>query len=508
MARLQRAQYKAQYAYLRRRPSFVGPLLLIMTGIVALLLETGRLDAERFWPWYARWWPALLVLIGLGLLAEYFLDRNNPQPGRRSFGGAVWLIVLLSLLGAGSHATRNVWPWPDDYWDHIGENGIWFPMMGEEHVETHTLVKPISSTGTLTIENARGDVSVSTVTGGSADEVRVDARQVVHANSDEAARRDLDATVAQLSSHGPDATLSTSGRDGASVDLKVTVPAGIALVVHTTHGDVAVSGLRRSVEASNSHGSVTLDSLGAGAHVQMDHGDVTAHDLAGDLAIDGRADDVSISGVKGQSLLNGDFFGDTRIDGTGSLVHFHSSRTDLDVPRLGGQLTLDSSDLRLANPSGGLRLSTRAKDVEVTGLTGDAHIENSNGDLEVSAGMPMGNLDLIDHTGSIVVTVPSNASFSVEGSAGEDDDVTSEFPLLNQAGSGRKTLSGQVGQGGPHLQLSTDHGDLTLHRGGPAAPQSAGPPERPERPETPERPERPERHLHSKAGEPLAPTVQ
>jgi DUF4097 and DUF4098 domain-containing protein YvlB len=259
--------------------------------------------------------------------------------------------------------------------------------------------------------------------------------------------------------------------------------------------------VRRNVDVTNAHGDVTIDDIGAGVHIQMDHGDIVARNIEGDLTIDGKADDVSVSQVKGRSLLNGDFFGDTRLEGIGSLVHFHSSRTDLDVPKLGGQMTLDSSALRLVNPSGGVHLITRSKDIEVTGLVGDAHIEDRNGDVELSSAMPVGNLQITDHTGAIKVTLPSNASFSVHGSTGEDDDLTSEFPLTNQSEGGRKTLSGQVGQGGPHLELTTDHGDLTLNRGGERA-------EVPERPEAPEPPEKPERHLHSKGGEPPQPTVQ
>jgi hypothetical protein len=237
----------------------------------------------------------------------------------------------------------------------------------------------------------------------------------------------------------------------------------------------------------------------------MDHGDVIAHNITGDLSIDGKADDISVAQVKGKTLLNGDFFGDTRLEGIGSEVKFHSSRTDLDVPKLGGELTLDSGDLRIRNPSGGLRLTTRSKDVEVTGLVGEAYIEDNNGDVNVTAGLPLGNLVVTDHTGAITVTVPSNASFTVHGSTGGDDEVTSEFPLSNQSSDGRKELSGQVGQGGPRLVLSTDHGDLTLHRGGANVAER---PEAPEKPERPEQPERPARHLNPTDGETPQPTVQ
>ena len=69
-ARAQREQARAQRHYWRhwygyRRASIVGPCLLLAIGIIALLLETGHLSAAQFWTWYARWWPVLLIGVGL-----------------------------------------------------------------------------------------------------------------------------------------------------------------------------------------------------------------------------------------------------------------------------------------------------------------------------------------------------------------------------------------------------------------------------------------------------------
>src|SRR5579875_1051272 len=83
-ARAQRQQWKAQaraqrdyyrqYWHGFRRPSFVGPIVLLAIGILALLLTTNHLDAVVFWSWYAQWWPVILIALGGLLLAEYFLD--------------------------------------------------------------------------------------------------------------------------------------------------------------------------------------------------------------------------------------------------------------------------------------------------------------------------------------------------------------------------------------------------------------------------------------------------
>src|SRR5579872_6506925 len=108
-ARAQRQQWKAQMraqkdyyrSYWRgwHRPTFVGPLILLTIGIIALLMSVGKLDPGEFWGWYARWWPLLLIVMGGLLLAEHFLDWNRPWGGRRSMGGIVWLVILMICLG-------------------------------------------------------------------------------------------------------------------------------------------------------------------------------------------------------------------------------------------------------------------------------------------------------------------------------------------------------------------------------------------------------------------------
>lgn len=71
-----------------RRPSLFGPLLLIGVGLVFLLDQFGYLPID---PWILLWrfWPVILVLVGLDLLL-----------GRRSFIGSM-LGALLPLLLIG-----------------------------------------------------------------------------------------------------------------------------------------------------------------------------------------------------------------------------------------------------------------------------------------------------------------------------------------------------------------------------------------------------------------------
>jgi hypothetical protein len=97
----QRDAARAQRYYRRslRRPSMIGPVVLIVVGVIALLVETNKLNALHLWDWYIHWWPLLLIGVGLLSLGEWWLDGQRGNVGRRSHGGLVALILCLAILG-------------------------------------------------------------------------------------------------------------------------------------------------------------------------------------------------------------------------------------------------------------------------------------------------------------------------------------------------------------------------------------------------------------------------
>jgi DUF4097 and DUF4098 domain-containing protein YvlB len=110
-------------------------------------------------------------------------------------------------------------------------------------------------------------------------------------------------------------------------------------------------------------------------------------------------------------------------------------------------------------------VSARSKDIELTQIAGDAHVEDSNGDVSVTTASPLGNVQIAAHTGDVVVTMPEDASFTVTGSASGDEDIRTDFPLHMTNSDGRQTLDGTVGKGGVRLQLEAEHGNLELRKG-------------------------------------------
>ncbi|HTV81158.1 MAG TPA: DUF4097 family beta strand repeat-containing protein [Acidobacteriaceae bacterium] len=469
-----KAQWHAQKMYYRsywrgwRRPTFVGPVILVGIGVIALLMETGQLDPGEFWGWYAHWWPLLLIGLGGVLLVEYLLDWSRPGIGHRPAGGLFWLVILLICLGWVSRNGRLVGPFA---WEFSGDNNF-FSWMGPEHDNDVQMNYTLSSAKpTVTINGARGDITL----GASADgQLHISAHEVVHRDSTEAAQRVFDELKPNVDLSSGGAVITVPEKDGASVDLTVQMPAASFVNVTDNHGDVIADGLG-SVQVTDNRGDVKLDGISGDAQAHMNHGDFSAHAVQGRVLVDGSGNDVTLSDVQGSAAINGEFFGDIHLEQISGAIHYHSSMTSLDIPRLEGALTLDSGDLNVSKASGPMQISAKSKDIEMTEIAGDANIEDSDGDVNLVTAAPLGNLQVTDSTGDVVVTMPEHAGFSVTGTASSDEDVHTDFPLNIASSGGEQTLEGTVGGGGVHLQLHAEHGDLELRKGADLTLASAPP---------------------------------
>jgi hypothetical protein len=488
----QRDAARAQRYYRRslRRPSMLGPLVLIVVGVVALLVETDKLNAFHVWDWYVRWWPLLLIGVGVLSLGEWWLDGRRGNIGRRSHGGLVALIICLAILGYVFSQTSHLHNM--HLFGHgVDEDDVFAHLFGQEHDADRNLNRQIPAGALVDIQVPHGDV---TVTASGDDQIHVQAHEVVYAANDRDARRNLDALSPQLTVEGKNVTLRSADSNDGRADLTIEIPNGAMPTVTAGHGDVTIEGVAGDGKISADRGDVKVDNLGGGVQVHMGKGDFTAHAVSGELALQGRLDDVSISEVQGKVALDGDFFGDTDLAHIAAPVHFHSSRTNIEVVSIPGDLSIDSGDLQLNNATGPARISTSAKDVECAGILGDLHVEDGDGDISVAAVAPLGTLEIHNRNGAIHLTVPQGAGFQLQATA-RNGNIQSKLDLpVHSAGEG-ESVSGSVGAGGPKIELVADHGDIEITgMEGLAAPPE--PPAAPVPPTPPAPPgSKPMRHL-------------
>jgi DUF4097 and DUF4098 domain-containing protein YvlB len=453
-----KSQRRDQRYYWRsmHRPSIVGPVILLSFGIIALLITSGKLSAPYFWDWFIRWWPVLLVGVGLVSLLEWFLDRG--QPYRRKSG--TFGIVLLIFILVGIGYSRAHYHLSDRGFGYIAP-GEWQGLMGEEHDHDADSNVAIPADASVQVQNARGDV---TITGSGDSQVHVHAHQVVNSNSDNDANNTFPSLDPKITVNGKSVLVKVEGRPNGHADLTIELPEGASTDVTAGRGDVSVEGLKGASNVIANNGDVKLSSMGSSIHVHMSKGDFSAHEIAGSVALDGHVSDVTISEVGGTLSMDGEFFGDTHLEEIASSLHFHSSRTDLDLARLAGELTMDSDDLHIGQAVGPLRIVTRSKNIECSQISGDVHIENANGEVEVTAVEPLGNIQITNASEPVTLTLPPGAAFNISANT-DGGDLNSDFSLNINGDDKRRSANGSVGKGGPKIEVSVRHGDISIKKG-------------------------------------------
>jgi DUF4097 and DUF4098 domain-containing protein YvlB len=496
----QRHAMKANYvgAYAPRVPSFVGPIILIAIGVIALMLVTGHIAAVEFWAWYGHWWPLLLIGAGLLLLGEWMLDLHREIPVRRG-GSFVGLLILLAILGFAAAGWNHARPWFNNEGVNFGFNDDFFNSFGlpEHDFDAQVLNTQIPANAAVEIQNPRGDVSI---TAGDGSNIEVMAREVAYASSDAEAKKIFDAEAAHMTVSGSAVLVKSDGNSNGRLNLTVTVPKSARVTINSGKGDVTASGLGAGINVT-AHGDVHLSEMAGSVQARFPDGkhDFSTHDLQGDLTVDGNVDDVTFSEIKGKVTQSGEILGDVHMENISGAIHLHTSVTDLQVAELPGDLTLNSDDLHVNQAKGRVSVVTHAKDIDLSQIYGDSTVEDRDGRIAVE---PAGNyaVDAKNSKGDIEVTLPPNASATVDART-RNGEIMTEFGLT-VSGDESKTASGKIGSGGAKITLSTDVGDVSIKRGEafPSAPNAPASPKAPAAPNAP--------HLKPSKALPAQPVTQ
>jgi hypothetical protein len=465
-SRANREQWK-MYWRSQRRASIIGPLLLIALGVIFFLIHSGRISVVHFFGWYGRWWPLLLILIGVLRLAEWAVDRaRTPQGGppmRYSVGGGVVFgVIVLICLGLATHSVQ--WRADHNGFGFVGpfggdEMGHFFGQKHEEDLPAieHTLAAAAS----LTIDNPRGDVTVS----GTSDDgkVHLTVHKEVYTNSDSTATDRLREVSPIFEGADDNLRLRIPGTEGASSDLTLLVPAGTRLQLNSDRGDVHVTNLKSPLVVTANNGDVEIAAITGTVkvHVNNRRRSTNVRSVTGDVVVNGNGDSVSLSDVNGTANVNGDFLSGGQLERVTGAVNYHSSRTELFLARLDGQMSLDKEDLSISQVVGPVRVETRSRNITLDKVTGEIKVVNSNGTVDVHVAPPAGAITIDNQKGDVNVTLPNASKFNLNAET-SDGDTHSDFAGLNS--DGRGTLSGTVNGGGVAIRINTSHGDVNVSR--------------------------------------------
>jgi hypothetical protein len=368
-------------AHHRRRPSLLGALLWTGLGLLFLLHNLGI--GPDFWSLVRRYWPVLLILLGLGKIIEYFLKKDAVSI---RIGEIIGIVILL-LVGtaitgiSGSHFGRMVRDLPID----IGGRSM---QLGESHTYTEEATFPLSSPVTIRVENAYGLVSVNP---GSDREIRVRLRKVVYGTEERAKSiaaeihllgqpENLDGSKTDLKAEaepqksGAKRFVVRTNRDSLSsrdyvfnTDLEILVPKNSDVQVANSNGEVRTADINGKLDLSTTHRALELRNCTGEFNVSSKYAETRLTDLRGNLNAEGRHGRLYIENINGDVTVTNEY-------------------APSEIVNIDGKLVVTSTEdrLRVEGVTKSVTIEARGTQVQVSDLKDSLKIKNSHRGLDVS----------------------------------------------------------------------------------------------------------------------------
>jgi DUF4097 and DUF4098 domain-containing protein YvlB len=501
---------------MRSRPSLMGALLWIALGLTFLLHNFGiGPDLALL---YKRYWPLLLILLGLGKILDYAFKHN--AIGVR-FGELLLLIIAFTL---GCLATRTYLIDPINFFQRLPFE-IANIFHQPEFTYTEESTYPFDARGSIRVENSFGSISVLP---GTDREIRVRLRKVI---TGEEERTKSMAQEIRLETN-------TEGSQSGSVfvvrtnrfalnsrgwrfrtDMEILVPKNSQLQVKNMFGEVRAANLNGFLDLSTSHQPIDVQDCSGKFDISVRNSQCRLSNLIGDVSIKNEFSSLEIHNVDGKlSVTNnqGSLTIDTvtkpvTIDGRGTFIRAQNLKDSLkittaqqnvEISGIAGNITMETrytslslkdikgnvhinsntdtinadeimgglaitargSGIHLNNIQGPLDVRTSLREVLVNDFASSCTVHNEFGNISVSAQtLGKGDITLKNQTGAIDLYLPENAAFEIDATArnGRVELIHEELrSSQNQTGNG--ALKFKSKEGGPKILLETNNNNIRL----------------------------------------------
>lgn len=327
---------------------------------------------------------------------------------------------------------------------------------------TFTLHKelPTGANPSLKVENTSGEIKIESH---PQNKIVIDAFKVVEADNSKEAEKWADQIKVTIEEHEEKVEIKTKyphnksksfweglfggeWRRSAYVDYHIVVPEKIQLNISSTSGDVIISDISGGVE------------------VNATSGDLRIKRIKGDLDLNTTSGDVQISAIEGDVIVSGTSSDLEMFDITGN-VDIGSVSGNISVEDIIGQVKVDntSGDISLKEIKGSIEATTVSGSMIIDQIEGGLHLESSSGDTEVKTKISLPYEYYVETvSGYIHFLLPedSEAEVKLETTSGSLD---CELPLTLSSIS-RNLLKGELGKGGPQMNLITTSGDIGVRK--------------------------------------------
>jgi DUF4097 and DUF4098 domain-containing protein YvlB len=383
---------------LKRRPSLLGALLWIGLGSLFLLRNSGI--GPDFWSMAARYWPILLILLGLGKVIDYYRHKEGVS---LRIGEVVGILILL-VIGTAitklseSSISQVFRDMPITIGDSSVRPGQWF---GNSYTYTQEATYPMRAAGPIQIENAYGLISVIP---GSDGEARVRLKKVVYANEESRAKSIADEIRLEAGPQGIEQTeaplkveaeprpkgkaktetfVVKTNRDALSssnyrfnTDMEVFVPKKSDLVVRNSFGEVRVANVDGKLDLSTTHNPLELRDCSGEFVVSNRYAESRLINLTGNVTVDARGH-VYLETIKGDVNVR-DEYSPVEINDVDGQVTVSNTESSIQLEKITKPVVVKARGTQVrANDLGStLKVTTNHRRLEVSDVASNVVLES------------------------------------------------------------------------------------------------------------------------------------
>ena len=478
-------------AYTYRRGSIFWALTLIAVG--GLFLYQNFNPVIHPWQIIAKFWPILIIFWGLSKLIDYIQAQAHPETASPSLFSGSEVILLLLILVLGTLVSRLVlrpWhEWPGAIGVNVDDEDF-AGLFLNSYTYTKTVSQVVKPQPHLVLVDRRGDIEVS---GEKRSDIEAVVKETIRAENDAEAKKLSDRLKYEIAEEAGHYQLRSNldslpnGGRAVRLDFTLHLPTLASTEITAERGDISLQGLQGDQTLTASHGDLRLSQVQGLVRVHKSGGLTEIRDAKGNVELEGRGHDVEISGITGSVTVNGEYPGTVQFRNIAQTLRFTSSRTDLTVQKLKGQLNMEMGSLEASDVEGPFEISTREKDISLTGFKHSVKIANTNGSINLRTEVPPTHpIDVDSKKGEIELTLPPNSSFVIDATS-RHGEVESDFsaPTLKITREGETpSITGSYGKGGPNIRLMTAYGTVHIAREAsvPPAPKAPKAPPAPSQP--------------------------
>ena len=114
------------------------------------------------------------------------------------------------------------------------------------------------------------------------------------------------------------------------IDLEVTMPSSLALLVDDRSGDISIESVSNGLTLNDRSGDIDLRNIAGLVKIEDRSGDVAGEDLRGDVIINDRSGDIHLKDVVGDVNID-DSSGDIRATNISGIVTVEDSSGDINI---------------------------------------------------------------------------------------------------------------------------------------------------------------------------------